>query len=155
MHHQRLLISLTAATLAVSACSSSVSSQPHDGWELVGQKLSGDWPALRVAKSGDTALSVVLIVEGGCPDGGPATPSFAGFAVSGDTIEAVVSRTPIPSDHCFVYAGKEFDVLLDLRSVPANARTMILGGQACVPGDDICTAVSAPLPTEGLATPSP
>jgi hypothetical protein len=104
----------------------------------------------------DAAVSVELVVSPGCPDGGWATPTFAGFAVNGEVIEALVSRTPIPPspEPCLANVGVEFDVELDLRTVPASARTMILGGEACPTGDDICAAVSAPMPAPGPATPS-
>ena len=161
MHIQRLLIGLTAAALAVAACSSpepspkpsQASSGP--GWQLTAQKPNGLWPALRVTPLSDTVVSVVLVVSPGCPDGGPATPTFAGFTVKGEIIEAVVSRTPITSPgQCVAHVGVEFDVQLDLRTVPASARTMVLGGQACPTGDDSCAAVMAPLPVHGLASPS-
>jgi hypothetical protein len=91
-------------------------------------------------------------VSGGCPAGGPATPSFSGFTTSGEIIQAVISRQPIP-DRCLVHGGVQFDVLLDLTAVPSSARTMVLGGDACPVGDDICTATTAPMPLEGLAGP--
>lgn len=143
-----------AATLLVAACSSQEPSETPAGWQLVAQKPNGIFPTLQVSPVSDTAVSVVLAVAGGCPDGGPASPTFTGFTVKGETIEAVVSRTPIPSQ-CIVTLGTEFDVLLDLRNVPTSVRRMVLGGLACVPGDDFCAAVSAPLPVNGLATPSP
>ena len=154
MHIQRLLTGLTLAALLASACSSSELSQDPAGWQLVGQRPNGIWPALRVTSVSETVVSVVLVVSGGCPDGGPATPSFTGFAVDGDIIQAVVSRLPLPVGHCIVHGGTEFDVMLDLRTVPASARTMILGGQACPVGDDICIAVSSSMPADGPASPS-
>ena len=147
-------------SVAAGACTSTAASpapeptQPHPEWRLVESQLSGNWPTLQVAQSGETDLSVLLIVSGGCPDGGPATPSFAGFSVHGDTMEALVSRTPIPSDRCIVHGGRAFDVLLDLRAVPVSVRTVTLGGEACPAGDDFCAAVVAPLPVKGLASPS-
>jgi hypothetical protein len=128
---------------------------PDSGWRLVAQRANGLFPALQVTPLGDTSVAVVLVVAGGCPNGGPGTPTFTGFNVNGEVIEAVVTRKPIPSPgQCLVNSGIEFDVELDLRTVPASARTMILGGQACPTGDDRCAATTAPLPAQGLATPS-
>ena len=160
MHRQRLLIGLMAASLAGAACSSSAPSQTpeptqaHPEWQLVGQKANGIWPTLQVTPVSDTVISVVLAVSGGCPDGGPATPSFAGFTVKGETLEAVVSRKPIPTDQCLVHGGIEFDVLLDLQALPASVRTVALGGGACQAVDEICPGLSVPLPVKGLASPS-
>lgn len=161
MHVQRLLIGLTAAALAVAACSSpepsGEPSQASSGprWQLMAQRPNGLWPALRVTPVSDTAVSVVLVVSPGCPDDGQATPTFAGFTVKGEIIEAVVTRTPITSPgQCVANVGVEFDIELDLRTVPASTRTIILGGQACPTGDDSCAAVMAPLPVRGLAPPS-
>lgn len=117
------------------------------------QKPNGLWPALRVTPVSDTVVSVVLVVSPGCPDG-RATPTFAGFTAKGELIEAVVSRTPITSrDPCLANVGVEFDVELDLRTVPASTRTVVLGGQACPTGDDSCATVMAPMPVQGLAPP--
>jgi hypothetical protein len=154
VHIERLLIALMAATLTVAACASPEPSQESAGWQLVGQKPNGDWPSLRVTPVSDTAVAVVLVVSPGCPDG-RATPSFAGFTVKGDIIEAVVTRTPITSpDPCIAHVGVEFDVELDLRTVPASTRAVTLGGQACPTGDDSCATVIVPLPVGGLAPPS-
>ena len=153
MRIKRLLSGLAAATLVVAACPSRNASPAPTGWELVGQRPNGLWPALHITPAGDTALSVVIVVSGGCPAGGPATPSFSGFTTNGEIIQAVISRQPIP-DHCIVHDGVEFDVRLDLTAVPNSARTMVLGGEACPVGDDICTATTAPMPLEVLAGPS-
>jgi hypothetical protein len=149
-----LLIALTAVTLAVAACSSPQPSQKPAGWQLVAQKPNGAWPSLRVTPVSDTAVSVVLVVSPGCPDNGQATPSFAGFAIKGDIIEAIVSRTPITSPGpCVASVGVEFDVELDLRTFPSSTRTVTLGGQACPTGDDSCATVVVPMPVQGLASP--
>jgi hypothetical protein len=154
VHVQRVLIALAAATLAVAACSSPEPSPEPAGWLLVGQKPNGDWPSLRVTPVSNTAVSVILVVSPGCPDG-RATPTFTGFTITGEIMEAVVSRTPITGPGpCLATVGVEFDVELDLRTVPASTRTLILGGQACPTGDDSCAAVMAPMPVQGLAPPS-
>jgi hypothetical protein len=148
------LIGLTAATLVVAACSSPEPNQGPAGWQLVTQKPNGVWPTLRVTPVSDTAVSVVLVVSPGCPDG-RAAPTFAGFTITGEIMEAVVSRTPITSaDPCLATVGVEFDVELDLRTVPSSTRTVTLGGQACPIGDDSCATVMAPMPVQGLAPPS-
>lgn len=149
MRFVRLLIAALAATLVVAACSDSSPSLPNGpGWQVVAVRPNGNWPALTVTRRSDHELSVVVIVSGGCPNGGPNTPQFSGFASTPDGLAALVSRVPLPSGGgpCLVTAGVEFDVLLDSASVPPSGQTMILGGAACPAGDDFCKAVSAPLP---------
>jgi hypothetical protein len=145
----RLLIGLQAATLVVAACSDPTPTLPKGpGWQVVAERGNGNWPSLAVRKNSEQDLAVVVIVSGGCPNGGPNTPEFAGFEATPDGLAALVTRAPLPSDgkRCLVASGVEFDVLLDLASVPSTATTIVLGGEACPPGDDFCSAVHAAVP---------
>ena len=143
------MIGIQAATLVVAACSEPSPTLPNGpGWQVVAQGGNGNWPALAVTRNTGGDLSIVAVVAGGCPPGGPGTPQFAGFEPTPDGLAALVSRSPLPSGgaHCLVNSGVEFDVLLDASFVPPTGGTMVLGGAACPAGDDICEAVSAPLP---------
>jgi hypothetical protein len=145
MRLRRLLTLLGAATVAVAACSDS-SALPHgQGWQVVAERGNGNFPSLTATRNPDGDLSIVAVVSGGCPPGGPNTPQFAGFEPTPDGLAALVSRSPLPPGGapCLINSGVEFDVLLDAENVPTNAETIVLGGAACPPGDTVCTAVSA------------
>jgi hypothetical protein len=145
----RVLIGLQAATLVVAACSDPTPTLPKGpGWHVVAERGNGSWPSLAVRRNSEHDLAVVVIVSGGCPNGGPNTPEFAGFEPTPDGLAALVTRAPLPSDgkRCLVASGVEFDVLLDVANIPSNAETIVLGGAACPPGDDFCSAVSAAIP---------
>jgi hypothetical protein len=158
---KRLLIFIPFMVVAACACSRPAPSAAENqassgpGWELVAQKPNGRWPDLRITPTRDSIAAVVLTVAPGCPATGESSPSFTGFTVDGDVIMAVVSRTPITSrDPCLATVGVEFDIQLDLQTVPASVRTMILAGEACPSGDDSCASVSASMPIKGFASPS-
>lgn len=151
MHIQRLLTTFLIAALASVACASPApmpSQKPSGpGWQVVGVK-DGEDPYLRVTRVNETQLLVSFGVGSGCDVRNEFMPTFAGFESRGDALVAMVTRTPLLSSNpCVTFKDRYFDVLLDIQAVPASARRIVLGGQACPAEDDRCNGLSAEIPS--------
>ena len=102
---------------------------------------------LRVTRVSEKQLLVSFGVGSGCDVRNELMPTFAGFESRGDALVAMVTRTPLLSSNpCVGFKGRYFDVLLDIQAVPASARRVVLGGQACPAQDDLCNGLSAEIP---------
>lgn len=74
-------------------------------------------------------------------------PSFGGFQLQGDALVAMVVRTPLlSSTPCVNFKGRDFDIQLDIRSIPDSATRIILGGEACTRNDSVCSSLNYPMP---------
>ena len=150
MHIQRLLTTFLFAALASVACASRApmpSQEPSGpGWHVVGVKDGGDM-YLRVTRVSETQLLVSFGVWSGCDVRNEFMPTFAGFESRGDALVAMVTRTPLLSSNpCLSFGSRYFDVLLDIQAVPASARRVVHGGQACPAQEDIFSGLSAEIP---------
>jgi hypothetical protein len=105
----------------------------------------GQYPYLRVDRPTLDHLVVSFGVRGGCDLRGTSVPSFAGFESKGDNLVARVMRTPPSSSPCGTFRGRDFEVELDIGSIPPSAQRVVLGGDACPADDDMCNSLSAPL----------
>ena len=117
------------------------------GWQVVGVK-EGEDHYLRVTRVSEKQLLVSFGVVSGCDVRNEFMPIFAGFESRGDALVAMVTRTPLLSSNpCLSFGSRYFDVLLDTQAVPASARRIVLGGQACPAWDDLCFGLSAEIPS--------
>ena len=152
---QRLLRALLIGTaLVVVACAPGPAQSSGPGWQLV-RVADGPYPYLRVEFAGDDQLLVSFAVHSGCDARNEGMPSIAGFDSRGDTLVAVIARTPIsPTIPCLTFKGRTFDVLLDVEAIPPGVNRIILGGEACAPEQDLCNDLSAEIPSSSLVTPT-
>jgi hypothetical protein len=155
MHVKRLL-GLVIASLGVATCGGpTLPTGP--GWEVV-RDGPGDSPVLLARQFDANHILVTVGVWDSCRVGDAVgdTPAIAGLQQQADQLVVVVTRSPMPPGRtCATFSGRDFDIVVDVRSIPDAARRIVLGGEACDAADDLCNRLSAPMPFEAPTIPPP